>query len=90
MNFKVDRIFFSSIILNIEIYCADIVHEINGNFKEANLIQHREINIKCTKACRCFGFVMLFNKNISSLRLKRPVFWQMPKFRRKVLSVSFW
>jgi hypothetical protein len=33
--------FVSSIILNIEIYCSDIVHERNENFKEANLIRQR-------------------------------------------------
>jgi len=41
--------FVSSIILNIEIYCADILHEINGNFKEAFLMRHREIKITCKK-----------------------------------------
>ena len=41
--------FISSIILNTEIPCADIVHEINGSFKEAYLIQHRKDKITCTK-----------------------------------------
>jgi len=35
--------------LNIEISCSDILYEINGNFKEAYVIQHTQINITCTK-----------------------------------------
>ena len=75
MNFKVDRIFFSSIIFNIEIYCADIVHEINGNFKEANLIQHREINIIWKKYYRCVEFVKVVNKNVTTVCVEHPVVW---------------
>ena len=41
--------FVSSIILNIEIYYSDILHEVNGIFKEAYLIWHTQINITCTK-----------------------------------------
>jgi hypothetical protein len=58
--------FISSIILNIEMYCADILHKINGNFKEAYLIRHREFNITCTEDCRRFDFVMLVTKNTVS------------------------
>jgi hypothetical protein len=36
--------FVSSIILNIEICCADILHEINGNLKKTYLIRLREMN----------------------------------------------
>jgi hypothetical protein len=60
--------FVSNIILKIEVYCADILLDINGNFKEANLIRHREIKIRCKKEYRWFDFVMLVNKNIASLR----------------------
>jgi hypothetical protein len=65
----------SSIILNIEVYCADILYEINGNFKEAYFIRHREIKITCKKEYGSFDFVMLVNKNIASLRVKQPVVW---------------
>ena len=54
----------------MEICCADILHEINENFKEAYLIRHREIKITCKKGYRCFDFVVLVNKNIASLRVK--------------------
>jgi hypothetical protein len=67
--------FVSIIILNIEISCADIFHEINGNFKEANLIRHRKVKITCIKDYRWFDFVMLVNKNIAFLRVEHPVFW---------------
>ena len=53
---------------------ANILHEDNGNFKEAHLIQHREIKITLTEECRFFDFVMLVNKNITSLRVEHPVF----------------
>jgi len=54
---------------------ADILHEINGNFKEAYLIRQREFKITCKKDYWCFGFVMLVNKDITSLRVEHPVFW---------------
>ena len=62
-------------ILNIEIYCADILHEVNGNFKETFLICHREMKITCTKVYSNFYFVIIVNKNIISLRVEQPVFW---------------
>ena len=67
--------FVSNIILYIHICCSDILHEINGNFKEAYLIRHREIKITCTKGYRCFDFVMLVNNDIASLRVEHPVVW---------------
>ena len=67
--------FVSSIILDIENSCADILHEINENFKESYVIRHTQINITCTKDCRCFDFVMLVNKNITSLHVEHPVIW---------------
>jgi hypothetical protein len=57
--------FVSSIILNIENSCSDILHEINGNFKAAYITRHTQINITRTKDYRCFDFVMLVNKNIN-------------------------
>jgi len=57
----------SSIILNIEISCAEIVHENNENFKEANLIRHREIKITCTKDYRYVQFVTFVNTNVTAL-----------------------
>jgi len=66
--------FVSSIILNIEIYCVGILHEINENFKETYLIRHREIKITCTKDYTWFDIVMLVNKNIASLHVEQPVF----------------
>jgi len=59
----------SSIILNIEISCTDVVHENNENFKEANLIQHREIKITCTKGYRYVEFVTDVNMNVTALRV---------------------
>jgi len=67
--------FVSSVILNMEMSCADIRHEINGNFKEAYSVRHWEIKITWTKVYICFDFVMLVNKNIASLRVEHPVFW---------------
>ena len=67
--------FVSSVILNMEISSSVILHEINENFKEAYSIRHTQINITCTKDYRSFDFVMLFNKNIDSLRVEHPVFW---------------
>jgi len=66
--------YISSIILNIEIYCADIVHWINEKFKDATFIRHRKIKITCTTGYRCFEFVMLV-KIIAPLRMEQPVFW---------------
>ena len=68
-------VFFSGTILNIEIYCADILHEIDGNFKEVNLIRHRKIKITFTKVYRCFDFVTMVNKNITALCVWHPVIW---------------
>ena len=72
LNYKYTE-FFSVIILNIKIYCSDILHEINGNFKEAYLIRHREIKITCTKDYRCFDIVMLVIENIPPLCVEHPV-----------------
>jgi hypothetical protein len=67
--------FVSSNILNLEVYCADILYEINGNCKGAYLIRQTEIKITCTKDYRWFEYVVLVNKFIASLRVKEPVFW---------------
>jgi len=54
----------------MKISCADILREINENFKQAYLIRHREFKITCTKDYRCFDFVVLLNKNIASLHVE--------------------
>jgi len=59
--------------LNIEISCGEILLEINGNFKEAYLIRHREINITCTKGYIGLDFVILVKKYIIFLRVEHPV-----------------
>jgi hypothetical protein len=59
--------FVSNIILNFKIPCADIVYENNGNFKEANLIRHREIKITCTKDYRYIEIVTVVNTNVTAL-----------------------
>ena len=66
MNCQVRR-FVSCIILNIEIYCADILHGIYGNCKETYLIQHREFNITCTKDYRRVAVIMVVNKKVTAL-----------------------
>jgi hypothetical protein len=66
--------FFSSITLTTKMSCADILHDSNGNFKEAYLKRHREIKFTCRKVNSCFDIVMLINKNIASLHVEQSVF----------------
>jgi len=78
--------FVYSVILNIETYCAGFLLEINGNFKEAYLIWHREMKIICKKYYWCFNlscrsikillpyFLNTLYNIITSLRVEHPVF----------------
>ena len=50
------------------------MHEFDGNFTEAHLIRHTQINITCTKDNRFFDFVMLVNTNIASLGVDQILF----------------
>jgi len=67
--------FVSSIILNIVIYCADVFHEINYNFKQANLIRHKEIKITCMKDYRYVEFVTVVNTNVTVLCVYNLLDW---------------